>query len=401
MDPMSYEGIVILGGGLAAVRTAQGLRTLGYTDPIRLYSEELCPPYDRPPLSKDYLTGAIDDEGLQLLSPQAVESLGLDIRLGARAVRLDRGSRLVEFVDGSRSAYDRLVVATGARARLLPGLTPSDRIHYLRTVDDARALARALAGAKRLVVVGSGFIGLEVASSARQLGIDVEVVAADAGPMIGVVGGQLSRWLTKLHRANGVMVTNSVTIADVDEGLFGVSLITSDNVVRRGDVALVGAGVIRDLNWLAMAGLTTDRGLVCDIDGRTNDPNIFGVGDIVCKQGQSGREPIGHWTAAADSARRAAHALAGAQPPNDAGDGFFWTEQHGHRLQFVGTATVDADLQVCHGSLGEGKFVAELIAPGSGAVTGVFASNSPRDFLKRRLAFQKAVPVGVERGLAS
>ena len=382
------QGIVILGGGLSAVRTAQGLRTLGYTDPIQVFSEESHLPYDRPPLSKDYLTGDIDDDGVRLLTPKSMEELRLDIHLGAKAVGLKPGRRAVEFADGTEVSYGQLVVATGARARRLPGLDPSQRIHYLRTVDDARALAGALADAKRIAVVGSGFIGLEVASSARQLGIEVEVVAADDGPMIGVVGKELSDWLAGLHDAHGVRLTNAVTIADVHQGPSGVELTTSDNAARSVDVVVVGVGVSRELDWLADAGLTVDGGLVCGMDGRSSDPNIFGVGDIVCTEDQSGREAIQHWTAAADSARRTAHALVGAERPRDPGDGFFWTDQHGHRLQFVGTAPADAEVEVHTGSTDSGKFVAELRS--SGVVTGVFASNSPRDFLKYRLAFQNS-----------
>ena len=391
MTAILNKDVVIIGGGLAAVRTAQGLRTLGYPDPIRLFSEEAYPPYDRPPLSKDYLTGAVDDDGLRLLAPKAIDELGLEIRLQARAIRLDTRQRVVEFADGSRASYGRLVVATGARARSLPGLNPSERVHYLRSVDDARRLAAALGRARRVIVVGSGFIGLEVASSARQLGIDVDVVAADDGPMIGIVGQQLSDWLMRLHRANGVGMVSSVSIADVDESLSGVRLTTSDNAVHRADVVVVGAGVSRELDWLESAGLKVDGGLVCDADGRTNDPNVFGVGDIV--------RDVAHWTAAADSARRTAHALMGVDRPRDPGDGFFWTEQHGHRLQCVGTAPPDAEMDVRTGSLADGKFVAELRA--GGVLTGVFASNSPRDFLKSRLAFQTSTPAGAESVVAS
>ena len=251
------QGIVILGGGLSAVRTAQGLRTLGYTDPIQLFSEESHLPYDRPPLSKDYLTGDVDDDGVRLLTPKSVEELNLDIHLEAKAIRLFPGRRVVGFSDGSEVPYGQLVIATGARARRLPGLDPSRRIHYLRTVDDSRALAGALADAKRIAVVGSGFIGLEVASSARQLGVEVEVVAADDGPMIGIIGKELSDWLARLHRAHGVRLTNAVTVSDVDQSPSGVRLTTSDNAVRSVDAVVVGVGVCRELDWLAASTRAT------------------------------------------------------------------------------------------------------------------------------------------------
>lgn len=385
MNPQPPQGIVIVGGGLAAVRTAQSLRTLGCAEPITIFSEESVAPYDRPPLSKDFLTGTLDENRLALLTAAAIEELDLHIHLNARAVGLDPAGRSVQFADGSTQGYDKLVIATGARVRRLPGLGYSPRIHYLRSVYDARALAAALDTARRVLVVGSGFIGLEVASSVRTLDIHVEVIAADGGPMIGVIGKVLSDWLTALHAANSVPITSAITVTGVEETQSSIVLHTSDGAARSADLVLVGAGISRDLDWLAVAGLAVQDGLVCDKEGRTADPHIFGAGDIVCVRDEFGCQPIGHWTAAADSARRAAHAIMDAAEPDAPDDGFFWTEQHAHRLQFVGSAALEAEVTVTSGSLDSGKFVAELHS--SGQLTGVFGSNSPRDFLKSRLSF--------------
>lgn len=381
------NAIVIVGGGLAAVRTAQGLRTLGYDGPIRLYSNESEPPYDRPPLSKDFLTGELGTDDLHLLNSKALATLDLDIHLDSEVVALDPDGRRLTLADGTTVPYGRLVVATGAQARRLPGLSPSPRIHYLRTVNDARALRAALVGASRITVVGTGFIGLEVASSARHLGLEVDVVAADEGPMIGIVGRRLSQWLTDLHTAHGVRLTSSVVVSSVDESATGVTLNLDDGTSRSSDIVAVGVGVSRDLQWLRDAGLEVDRGLVCDVDGRTSDPFVFGVGDIVCMHTGADHEDLQHWTAAADSARRTAHALMAAEHSRNVGDGFFWTEQHGHRLQFVGTGGPDAEVDVLSGSIDEWKFVAHLRT--GTTVTGVFASDSPREFLEARRAFQK------------
>ncbi|UZF45707.1 NAD(P)/FAD-dependent oxidoreductase [Rhodococcus rhodochrous] len=381
------EDIAIVGGGLAAIRTAQGLRGLGFGGRIHMYSDESEPPYDRPPLSKDFLTGALDTGGLHLLNPKALATLNLDIHLDSEVVALDPGGRRLTLADGTTVPYGRLVVATGAQARRLPGLAPSPRIHYLRTVDDARALRTALANASRITVVGTGFIGLEVASSIRHLGLEVDVVAADEGPMIGIVGRRLSRWLTDLHTAHGVRLTNSVVVSSVEESATDVSVTLGDGTSRSSDLVVVGVGVSRELQWLREAGLEVDRGLVCDADGRTSDPFVFGVGDIVCLHTGAEHEDLQHWTAAIDSARRTAHALLGIEHSHDPSDGFFWTEQHGRRLQFVGTGKVDAETDVLSGSIEEGKFVAHLRS--GSTVTGVFASNSPREFLEARRAFQK------------
>ena len=381
------NAVTIIGGGLSAVRTAQSLRSLGFDGTIHLYSEESEAPYDRPPLSKDFLSGDMAVEDLRLLTDKAAESLDLDVHLGAEAVALDRTQRIVSFADGSTAHYDRLVIATGARARQLPALVPSARVHYLRTVEDAQRLATALQSAASLIVVGSGFIGLEVASTAKHLNVDVEIVAADEGPMIGIVGQSLSQWIADLPTSRGIRMTHAVTLNDVDVRADSVKLTLGDGSTRSADLVVVGVGVHRDLDWLAQAGLPVANGLLCDDDGRTTDPFIYGAGDIVCVDGLE-RESIQHWTAAAESARRTAHTLMGKDHSKDQGDGFFWTEQHGHRIQFIGTAVADSILDVTSGSVESGKFAGTVLS--SGTATGVFASNSPREFLKSRQAFQKS-----------
>lgn len=379
------EEVTIIGGGPSAVRTAQSLRSLGFDGTIHLYSEESEAPYDRPPLSKDFLSGDMTVEDLRLLTDKVAAGLGLDVHLGTEAVVLDRNQRIVSFADGSTAHYDRLVIATGARARQLPALVPSARVHYLRTVEDAQRLATALGSAASLIVVGSGFIGLEVASTAKYLNLDVEIVAADEGPMIGIVGCALSRWIAELHTSRGVRMTHAVTVNDVDVRADSVKLTLGDGSTRSADLVVVGVGVHRDLDWLAQAALPVADGLLCDDDGRTADPFIYGVGAIVCIDGPE-RESIQHRTAAAESARRTAHALMGKGHSREQGDGFFWTEQHGHRIQFIGTAVADSVLDVTSGTVESGKFTGTDLS--GGAATGVFACNSPREFLKSRQEFQ-------------
>lgn len=387
----SANDIVIVGGGVAGVRTAQGLRNLGYDRGISLLSEETTPPYDRPPLSKDYLLGQFSDEDLRLLNATTSAALDMSLHLGHRVVALDRAGLAVRLADGTTVRYGRLVVATGATARQLPGLAPSERIHYLRTVDDAARLRSALRTAGRVLVIGSGFIGLEVASSARHLGLDVDLVAADEGPMISILGRELSNWVASIHKTNGVRITSAVMVSSVIDNGSEITVGLSDGTCRSADLVVVGAGVARDLDWLAAAGLAVDRGLICDLDGRTNDPNIFGVGDIVRVRDGLVDEDIQHWTAAADSARRTAHALTATPYNPDLGDGYFWTEQFGHRLQFAGSAADNCALEMISGSLEHGNFVANVVA--EGAVAGVFASNSPREFIKSRIALRTPAPV--------
>lgn len=399
LNKASATGLVIVGGGLAAVRMIQTLRASGYDESITMLTEESVAPYDRPPLSKDFLTGDLDESELALLTDRAAGDLDIRVRLDSRVVRLDRAQKVVVTADGARVPYQRLVIATGARARQIPGLEPSARVHYLRTVGDAIRLRDALATSNRVLVVGSGFIGLEVASSAKYLNKDVRVVAADHGPMINIVGRTLSSWIERLHTEAGIPIYSSTSVVSVSEGNADVTVRTDDGVTHRVDLVVVGAGIARELDWLNDAGVATDGGLLCDADGRSSDTDVFGVGDIVCRHTEFGREDIQHWTAAAASARRTAHALVGAGEPTGDDEGYFWTEQHGCRLQFVGTAHENSTLDVIHGDLDTNKFVAEVTT--EGAVSGVFASNSPREFLKSRKLFQSnrgADPVAAGRG---
>ena len=382
------RGIVIASAGLAGVRTAEKLRDLGYPGRIRLLSEEEEHPYDRPPLSKDFLVGKRGEETIRLSPPGQYAAQGIELELGTRVTGVDPRSGTLGLADGTEVGYQQLVVATGARPRPLEALPASAAVHYLRTADDARRLAAALTPGARVAVIGAGFIGLEVASAALSLGGTATVVEMAALPLAGVVGTGPARWLRSWHAARGVEFRCGVTVMD-GRDLGGVQrLQLSDGTAVVADVVVVGVGVIRETGWLSSAGLDVHLGLVCDPAGRTGRPGILGVGDVVCRHDETGCRPIAHWTAASNSAARAAEALVRGEPATVADDGFFWSDQADLRLQFAGRAEEDSVITVTEGSLSGDAFVLRYAT--CGRLTGVFAANSPRGFLRARMDLRSA-----------
>src|SRR5437868_417524 len=209
------DGIAIAGGGLAAQRCVETLRGQGYDGPIRVVCAEPHAPYDRPPLSKELLAGELAPAAAALRPPAWYEERGIDLLLGTRAVRLEAGLRRLELSDARTLRFDKLLIATGSRARTLPSLHGYSNVGVLRTIDDAIALRRALAPGARLAVVGAGFIGLEVAATARTLAAEVTIVEALEAPLAAALGPALGRWFAKLHRARGVDVRTGARIERV------------------------------------------------------------------------------------------------------------------------------------------------------------------------------------------
>jgi 3-phenylpropionate/trans-cinnamate dioxygenase ferredoxin reductase component len=370
--------VVIVGAGLAGIRTAQALRGFGHTGRIRVLSDEAEEPYDRPPLSKEYLLGERSDDAIRL------GTTGIEVTLGSRVVGLAPATRTL-YLDGGREVgYDRLVVATGARPRRLPGLPES--VHYLRTAADSRRLREVITAGRRIVVVGAGFIGLEVASAARLRGCRVTVVEAMPQPLATIIGAEPAAWLQAWHAARGITFHCGTTVRDIDDA----DLTLADGTTVAADAVVVGVGVVRDVAWLASAGLDTHVGLVCDGGGRTSVPDVFGAGDIVCRH-TDGCTPIAHWTAAAESATRTAAGLLGLAPPVLPDDGFFWSNQAELRLQFAGSVSPESVATVAAGTLDSDRFVVHYTT--GGMLTGVFAANWPREFLRGRVTLRATAGV--------
>ena len=384
------SNIVIVGGGVAAVRCAQGLRENGHEGRLTLLTEESEHPYDRPPLSKDMLRTENPREPTWLLGPDTAAELAVDVRIQHQGIGVDVDNRTVSVAERSAPiGYDSLIVATGTRARRLPALDGIAGVHYLRTAADARSIRGLLRPGVALTIVGGGFIGLEVAATARAHGCEVTVVEATEHPLELPLGTQLATWLQQWHADNGVHFRCGVAVKRATRWAGQVVVALDDGSELSSDAVIVGVGVHRDVNWLADSGVQTHIGLVCDAEGRTNVEGIFGAGDVVCTHEGSTCSPVQHWTAASESGQRVARTVLGLEPEESLDEHYFWSNQGALRLMSVGGLTPDSQLEVVSGDLESGKFVAHWIE--NDRVVGVLGANSPKDFLKGRLAFRKGL----------
>jgi 3-phenylpropionate/trans-cinnamate dioxygenase ferredoxin reductase component len=386
---MSAAGVVIVGGGLAGARTAQTLRSLGFADPIRLLAGEDAWPYDRPPLSKEFLAGEAEQDGLCLLDAATAERLDIEVTRGQPATSVDMDERELLLADGSRVPFAQLVVATGARPRTLPQLAGVENVFTLRDVGDARALRSALEHGGHVVVIGGGFIGLEVASVARARGCEVTVVEAASEPMSAAVGPQLGRAIGDWHSSHGVRLLCERTLVSA-ETQGALTLITlSDGTSLAADAVVLAVGVRPEVGWLAGTPLASEDGVPCDSSGRTALAGVFAAGDVARPEVHGRRVAVGHWTPANDMARRVAGALSGAEDDERELDDYFWSDQFGARLQLAGSVHPDGEIVVESGAIDDWSFMASCRVEGSSSA--IFAMNRPRDFVRARLKRQGAL----------
>lgn len=331
------DHIVIAGAGLAAQRCCQALRRRGHDGPIVLVGDEATLPYDRPPLSKEHLTGAMGAEALELRPGPWYEEHGIELMLDDPVAALDPHARSVRCTSGRELGYDRLLIATGARPIELPGTREYDNVHVLRSAADARRLGGELRPGTRLAIVGAGFIGQEVAASARSLGVEVTVIEAAPAPLVGLLGEELGGWFARMHREEGVRVLLGQQVAGFrGTGPLLEACVLADGSEVECDLLLVGVGVRPAAAWLEGSGLPAD-GVPVDGAGRTALPDVFAAGDVSRPidpvTGRPGRSD--HWEAAVAQAAAAAHGMLGLDPPAGPRPSF-WSDQYGTRIQFVG-----------------------------------------------------------------
>lgn len=338
------DSVVIIGAGIAGVRTAERLRESGYTGAVTVVGAELDPPYDRPPLSKQVLRG---ERELVLLRPaDGYDAIGVELRLGVRATGVDVDGHRVTLDDGSALPYASLVIATGARPRTLPSAEVKG-VHLLRSAGDCIRLREDVASARRAVVVGGGFIGCEVAASLRMLGLDVTIVEMAPAPLLAVLGDQLAADVVALHEAAGVAVRCGVGVAGLegDDRVTGVRL--QDGSCIPADVVVVGLGVTPELDWLSGSGIQVDDGVVCDGRGRTTAADVYAVGDVARwhdpRTGTSRR--FEHWTSAVDQAAAVARDIVGAAADDTEAmpAPYFWSDQYHVKIQSLGLPSATAE----------------------------------------------------------
>jgi 3-phenylpropionate/trans-cinnamate dioxygenase ferredoxin reductase subunit len=339
--------VLIVGGGLAAQRCCETLRARGFGGKIRLVGDERRPPYDRPPLSKAVLAGGLGPDQLGLRPPDWYADHGVDLLLGDPAVALDPGIKTVTLESGAILGYETAVIATGSRPRRLPGTESFSNAHLLRTAEDAVRLRDALVPDSRLVVVGAGFIGLEVAATARRLGVEVTVLEAAPAALGRVLMPQLAEWFVDLHRAEGVRVLFSAHVARFGEAGGGVEWVQlTDGSRFYCDALVLGIGIEPATGWLEGSGLETD-GVRVDSCGRTSAPDVFAAGDAarVFNPVSGEHERSEHWEAATRQGNQVGRAILGLDPLAPALPSF-WTDQFGHRIQLVGDASCGDEVTI-------------------------------------------------------
>jgi len=393
---------LIVGASLAGMHAAKTLRTEGHDGPIILVDSDVDFPYDRPPLSKQILTGEWDAERIAL--PVAQEDLGLDLRLGVRATFLSLESHVVDLVatsgDTESVTYDSLIIATGAAARHLPGTAGIDGVHVVRTLQDSLALREELeAMPSRVVVIGAGFIGAEVASSCRKRGLDVTLIEALPLPLERILGPVIGEVCAQVHRENGVDLRLGVGVDHLDtvtvdgrQRVVGVTL--TDGASVPAEIVVVGIGVTVNTGWLDGSGLNLDDGVVCD-GTLSAGPGVAACGDIArypsARFGQMLR--IEHWEHAiaggGAAARRVLADERGSAPESFDPVPWFWSDQYDRKIQLAGRPAPGDRCEIVHGSLEEFRFVA-LYGRGDQLV-GVLGMNRPRHVVQLRALFDEGV----------
>jgi 3-phenylpropionate/trans-cinnamate dioxygenase ferredoxin reductase subunit len=384
------DGIVIAGGGLAGQRCTETLRRSGWDGPIRIVCSEPERPYDRPPLSKAALIDSAADAGLPYRSAEWYDEQAVDLLLGVSAAGLEPAHRRLRLSDGRALRYDRLLISTGGRPRTLPMLSGYENVSVLRTLEDARELRSVLRSRPRLAVVGAGFIGLEIAASARTLGVEVTLIEAAARPLAGVLGARLGTWFARLHAAEGVDVRTGVTIERVQANGAIRSLHLSDGSAVDVDHVVVGVGIQADVDWLADSGLDVSPGVPVDAHGQTAAPDVFAAGDAAATfdHGCGRYLPGSHWEAAGRQGTRSARLMLGLDP-GPAPATSFWTDQYGLRIQSIGRSLPGDAIEI-DGDLEARDFTA--IFSRAGRAVAALLVDRPRHLPAARTLIEKGRP---------
>jgi NADPH-dependent 2,4-dienoyl-CoA reductase/sulfur reductase-like enzyme len=331
--------IVIVGASASGLATAEALRRGGYDGTVTLVGDELESPYDRPPLSKQLLSGQWEPARLALRAEDQIAELDLDLRLGTVATGLDTGARTITLADGSKLPYDIVVVATGVRPRRLPGCEGIAGLHVLRTLGDALGLQARLRHGGRLVIVGAGFIGAEVAATSRALGVEVTMLEAAPTVLAEAIGEHGGKFLADLHRDRGVEVRTSAAVSQILHAGGGVTgvLLADQNVVPADDV-LVAIGSHPNTEWLDGSGLLIDNGLICDEFGLAA-PGVYGAGDVARWHSPTvgSTVRIEHRTNAGEHGMTVAHHILNPDAPRSfVSVPFFWSDQYDTKIQAFG-----------------------------------------------------------------
>ena len=379
------QKIVIVGASLAGTRAAETLRSGGFTGEIEMVGAETHMPYDRPPLSKNYLAGDWDDERVALRKPEALAELNLTWKLGVAAQSLNTTTNTVTLESGEEITYDGLIIATGGVVRRLPKQPNIAGVHVLRTIDDASALRNEINEGTNVVVIGAGFIGLEAAATAKKRGANVTVLEGLEAPLIRAMGAEMGAAIGDVHIRNGVTVKCGVQVAEIrgESKVTSVALTTGEDIPA--DVVIVGIGVAPATQWLETSGLTIRDGVVCDANLCAGPSNVFAAGDVLRWPNELFADVetdmrVEHWTNAAEQGAHAATNLLATLNNTEmtpyVAVPFFWSDQFDARIQCLGRPSGSAKVDVVAGNPAEGKWCA--IYSVNNRLTAVLGVSQPK-----------------------
>lgn len=381
--------IAVVGASLAGLRAAEFIRRAKFDGELLLIGDEPHLPYDRPPLSKELLRGEWDPERIALRR-KSYDELNIELVLGARAVSLDTDARRIHLDAGDTLAFDGLVIATGGAARALPGQPALEGIYTLRTLDDATRLRAAFADAPRVAVIGAGFIGAEVAASARQLGLDVTMIEALETPLAQSLGSRLGSILQAAHERRGVRVLSGRKVQGFEGGDRVRALVLDDGTRVECDVVVVGIGMTPSVAWLDGSGVEVQDGVHCDGTLATNVSHVVAAGDVASWYNPlfDERMRVEHWTNAVEQARHAVGTLLAA--PGEAkpfeSAPMFWSDQFDIKIQGAGRPRPTDEL-VLVGRPEDEKLVA--LYGREGRLVGAVAFNQPPKLIQLRMLIAK------------
>ncbi|WP_432846343.1 NAD(P)/FAD-dependent oxidoreductase [Amycolatopsis sp. CA-161197] len=393
--------VVIVGASVGGVRTAQALRAQGHDGRIVLVGAEPHLPYDKPPLSKQFLAGAWEHDRLALLTEEEAAAERIELRLGVAATGLDPAARTVELADGTTLGYDTLVIATGATARPSPWAAESG-VHVLRTLADGTGLKDALAEPGPLVVVGGGFIGAEVAATAHAAGRAVTVVDPLPAPVGRVLGDEVGRLVGDVHRRHGVETRFGTGVQAVSGRVGALEVTLTDGTVLPAGTVVVGIGAVPSVEWLAGSGLELDNGLVCDeFCHATGHPEIFGVGDVArwFHAGHGEHVRVEHWTNAVEQAACVAHNVVHPdEPVQYRPTEYAWSDQYDWKIQIAGRPSRATGFELAGDPATDPPRFAALYRDETGRLSAAVTVNWPKLLVAARRLITAGTPY--EEGLS-
>ena len=378
--------VVIIGASVAGVGAATELRRCGFDGRILLLDSQPDLPYDRPPLSKSILVGEKTPDDIRLLPSEDYEKLEIELGLGEQVMALDADARRVTLRSGVVLEADWIVIATGARARPFPAATGCEGIVTIRDLKDGIALREKMLGAKSMAVIGGGFVGAEVASSARSLGLATTVIELEELPFIRILGREIAERLAQIHTAAGVDLRTGLRVERVvrlPDLTFQLQL--SDGSKCHADIVVAGLGAVPNLEFLAGSGLEIQNGILCDEFGRTSRPGVYATGDVAswAPRADEARHRDEHWTCAREHARIVAHDICGIQGPEWKDYlPYFWSDMHKKRVQMLGTTQPTDQVRFVYEDRAKDAFLAEFGR--NGVLVGVVGCNAAVRLMKYR-----------------